>query len=148
MQIKLPAGFINDHQERFENKLNIIKKNKKHIYLDSEDPAIPNLLSDAEFYFSMLGKKHFVKESEKFCIMARTLLDSYKKQMQKVTATTDNLQGEDIPTDQTNEVQDDPSLGSIGRDMDDDRFVEDADALTSAGMGTDEDYDYYGRGEE
>jgi hypothetical protein len=84
MQIRLPLGFTMDHMDRISSHLNIIKKNKKSVYVDHQDPALKELLEDAKFYFSMLGKKHFEPESEKFCIMARTLLDTYNKEMDRI----------------------------------------------------------------
>jgi hypothetical protein len=67
----------------------------------------------------------------------------------KAITIANTLDGMDIPTDQTKQVQDDPSLGVSPRIMHNETYFietgnDDREAFASAGMGTDEDYGDYG----
>jgi hypothetical protein len=60
--IKLPKCFFVDHSERDLDTPVVIKETADHVMVSADDPALPELLSDAEFYAessSYMGKQYF-----------------------------------------------------------------------------------------
>lgn len=53
--IKLPKRFFNDHYDRDLPTPEIVSETARHYIVDRDDPAIPELLNDAEFYASPDG---------------------------------------------------------------------------------------------
>ena len=53
--IRIPTVFFIDHEERALDTPVVVKETKTHFYIDSADPAIHNLYSDAEFYCDPYG---------------------------------------------------------------------------------------------
>lgn len=50
--IRLPRVFFEDHRSRDLDTPTIIDSSSRYIWIDESDPAIPELLSDAEYYAS------------------------------------------------------------------------------------------------
>lgn len=48
--IKLPTRFFDDHRERDLETPKVVKSTKRHYFIADDDPAIPELLDDAEYY--------------------------------------------------------------------------------------------------
>lgn len=48
--IRLPKAFFDDHDERGLPSPEIVKTTKPHYWVRPDDPVLPELLSDAEFY--------------------------------------------------------------------------------------------------
>jgi hypothetical protein len=51
--IKLPKRFFCDHLERDLPTPTVVKANKTHLWIGSDDGALPELLNDAQFYADM-----------------------------------------------------------------------------------------------
>lgn len=50
MRIRIPLRFYQDHKERdLDTPINY-SKSKSYVIIDSDDPALAELLSDAEYY--------------------------------------------------------------------------------------------------
>lgn len=54
-EIHLPRAFYWDHFERDLPTPKMIQSNKAHIVVSADDPAVGDLLSDAEFYADRFG---------------------------------------------------------------------------------------------
>jgi len=48
--IKLPRRFFDDHAERDLDTPKVIKSTRRHYFVASDDPALPELTDDAEYY--------------------------------------------------------------------------------------------------
>lgn len=48
--IRLPLAFYDDHEARDLDTPAAVKRTKSHVWIDADDPAVPELLNDAEFY--------------------------------------------------------------------------------------------------
>lgn len=48
--IKIPKRFIVDHEERDLSTPIVVRTTKSHYFISKNDPACPELLSDAAFY--------------------------------------------------------------------------------------------------
>lgn len=48
--IKLPRRFFDDHAERDLDTPKVVKSTRRHYFIASDDPALPELASDAEYY--------------------------------------------------------------------------------------------------
>lgn len=55
MMIRLPKLFFDDHWERELPTPVIIKETARHYFVSADDPAIPELLDDAEYYTDPYG---------------------------------------------------------------------------------------------
>ncbi len=55
MKIRIPSRFYYDHKERDLDTPVNYSKAKSYVVIDSDDPALPELLSDAEHYASDTG---------------------------------------------------------------------------------------------
>lgn len=55
MGIKIPRRFYDDHCERDLEAPNVVRKTKRHYYIDGTSPHLAELLSDAEYYASEFG---------------------------------------------------------------------------------------------
>ena len=53
--IKLPRKFFEDHEDRALPTPEIVKENKRNIWIDRNDPNLEELKSDAEFYSDPWG---------------------------------------------------------------------------------------------
>jgi hypothetical protein len=53
--IRIPRRFYRDHMERDLPTPEIVRSTKQHIYIASDDPALPELLNDAEYYADPWG---------------------------------------------------------------------------------------------
>lgn len=51
--IKIPQRFYDDHKERDLESPAIIKETKTHYWIKADDPDIPELISDADYYYTM-----------------------------------------------------------------------------------------------
>jgi len=51
-RIRIPFRFYQDHQERDLDTPVNYAKSKSYVIIDSDDPALPELISDAEYYAS------------------------------------------------------------------------------------------------
>jgi hypothetical protein len=52
---RIPKAFMDDHEDRDLPTPKVIKMTKQHYWIDTEDPATDELLSDAEFYADAMG---------------------------------------------------------------------------------------------
>lgn len=50
MRIRIPLRFYQDHKERDLDTPVNYSKSKSYVVIDSDDPALPELISDAEHY--------------------------------------------------------------------------------------------------
>ena len=48
--IKIPKRFLDDHAERDLDTPEVVRHTKTHYWIKGDDPAIPELLSDADWY--------------------------------------------------------------------------------------------------
>ena len=48
--IRIPQKFIQDHQERDLDTPCVLRRTKQHCYIAADDPALDEMLSDAEHY--------------------------------------------------------------------------------------------------
>ena len=53
--IRLPKQFFDDHWERELPTPAIIKQTRQHYYVAADDPALPELLDDADYYAGAYG---------------------------------------------------------------------------------------------
>ena len=51
--IRIPTRFFEDHQERELPTPEVHKATKSHYWISADDPALPELLNDAEHYADM-----------------------------------------------------------------------------------------------
>jgi LPS sulfotransferase NodH len=55
---RIPRRFFDDHRERDLPTPEVVKSTSMHYWIDLEDPAVPELLSDAEFYRDEMVSGH------------------------------------------------------------------------------------------
>ena len=48
--IRIPKGFYQDHADRDLPTPEVVRCTSRHLYVRSDDPALPELLNDAEYY--------------------------------------------------------------------------------------------------
>lgn len=48
--IRLPQKFFTDHWERALPTPEVVRETKSHVFVRADDPALPELLNDAEYY--------------------------------------------------------------------------------------------------
>lgn len=53
--VRIPRAFLDDHAERDLDTPKIWRSTRHHYWVHRKDPAIPELLSDAEFYADGVG---------------------------------------------------------------------------------------------
>lgn len=53
--IRLPQRFFVDHEERDLPTPEVVRHTKAHFFVRAADPALPELLNDAEFYSHRWG---------------------------------------------------------------------------------------------
>jgi hypothetical protein len=53
--LRLPRRFFYDHAERDLPTPVVIRKTKSHVFVDGHDPAIGELINDAEYYANPYG---------------------------------------------------------------------------------------------
>lgn len=71
--IRLPRMFIEDHHDRGLQTPRIIKVTRRHVWIDPDDPAVPELLSDARYYADSFG---FDPSYRGLCASARATLSA------------------------------------------------------------------------
>lgn len=53
--IRIPDRFYRDHMDRDLPTPEVVRFTSRHIYISSDDPALPELLDDAEYYADPWG---------------------------------------------------------------------------------------------
>ena len=53
--VRIPRAFLDDHAERDLDTPKIWRSTRRHYWVHRKDPAIPELLSDAELYADGVG---------------------------------------------------------------------------------------------
>ena len=53
--VRIPRRFLDDHEERDLDTPEIVKSTKAHYWIRKDDPALPELVNDAEYYIDPLG---------------------------------------------------------------------------------------------
>jgi len=53
--IRIPGKFFRDHADRDLPTPKVVRYTNRHIYIRSDDPALPELLYDAEYYSDAYG---------------------------------------------------------------------------------------------
>jgi len=77
--IKIPKRFYDDHKERDLESPAIIKQNKTHYWIKSDDPDIAELKSDADYYYTMWNMGAFDKSLVGICMSAKATLNALQK---------------------------------------------------------------------
>lgn len=70
--IKIPAAFYFDHQWRDLPTPEAVKETKRNVWVRADDPALPELRSDAEYYADPDGFDPGIQRT--VCRSARALL--------------------------------------------------------------------------
>lgn len=70
---RIPAGFYDDHCERDLDAPPAVKRNKTAVWIDTDDPAFGELLSDAKWYASLKPEGDWDRRP---IMMARSLIRS------------------------------------------------------------------------
>jgi hypothetical protein len=55
--VRIPRSFLDDHAQRDLDTPKVWRSTRRHYWIDRNDPATPELLSDATFYADGVG--HF-----------------------------------------------------------------------------------------
>ena len=84
MKIRIPARFYHDHRERDLDTPANHSKAQGYVVIDSDDPALPELISDAEYYASDTGGEggFFSTGYGGLVLSARATLKAIQKQME------------------------------------------------------------------
>lgn len=53
--VRIPLTFYFDHKWRDLDTLELVKKTKRHGWIRADDPALPELISDAKFHADPYG---------------------------------------------------------------------------------------------
>lgn len=78
--IKIPQRFMDDHAERDLETPEVIKATKTHYFIKPDDPALPELLDDAEHYQHPC---YFDRVYFGLCMSARATVKAIKKMQNK-----------------------------------------------------------------
>lgn len=76
MKIKLPLRFYEDHSSRDLDTPKALSYTKTHVYVDSEDPAIPELLDDAKYYAESM--RYMDSDCRGLCMSAKATVKILK----------------------------------------------------------------------
>lgn len=57
--VRIPTRFYEDHESRDLDTPVAVKWTKRHVWIDKADPAVPELLNDAEYYSDPYGPSDF-----------------------------------------------------------------------------------------
>jgi len=78
MRIQIPKHFYRDHQERdLDTPVNYTKA-KGYVVIDSRDPALPELINDAEFYADEAMCQEFWETCRGVVMSARATLKAIR----------------------------------------------------------------------
>jgi hypothetical protein len=77
--VKLPKFFLNDHEDRDLPTPVVMKATKTHYFVRLQDPALPELLDDANYYTACIGR--MTSETFGLCMSARATARAIKAAM-------------------------------------------------------------------
>lgn len=77
--LRLPRSFFDDHEARDLPTPDVQRKNKVHVWVRRDDPALPELINDAQHYASEASAGAF-DTGAPWGRWARTLLDAIARQ--------------------------------------------------------------------
>jgi len=75
--IKLPRMFFADHRERDLPTPVVIKSNRTHVWVKTDDPAVDELLDDAKYYAD--SASGMAEECRGLCMSARATVKAIKE---------------------------------------------------------------------
>ena len=77
--IKIPQGFYDDHKERDLPSPEIVKETKTHYWIKADDPDIPELISDADYYYTMWNMGAWENYLFGTCMSAKATLKALRQ---------------------------------------------------------------------
>jgi hypothetical protein len=82
-RIRIPFRFYQDHQERDLDTPVNYAKSKSYAIIDSEDPALPELISDASFYANQEMCGELWESCRGIVLSARATLKAIRKEVRE-----------------------------------------------------------------
>ena len=75
--LKLPRRFVDDHIDRELPTPEIVRQTQRHVWVRADDPWLPELLNDADFYADSVGLD---RDALPISLAARALLRAVQRQ--------------------------------------------------------------------
>jgi len=72
--IKIPQRFLIDHKERDLPTPEVVKSTQNHFWIKADDPEIPELISDADYYYKMWNMGAWENYLFGICMSAKATL--------------------------------------------------------------------------